>query len=173
VKQNRPFYRRPGCLIALAILAIPGLPIGFVICAVLWFILKPAAYDHADLVRLLSPTGMWTAVVAVDSVNFGMAGDGYDNCDVYLTSKRHPKETDTTELLGFEIDGSADDCARIAWSAPNVLRVTVPNLSSPDIDTLHLDGVSVDLHYDPDDPVARAKWQKTVNEEMKAADQAQ
>ncbi len=47
---------------------------------------------------------------------------------------------------------------RVTWSAPDVLRVTVPVFAFMKIRTLHAYGVRVDLHFDPDDMAARARW---------------
>jgi hypothetical protein len=113
---------------------------------------------------LSSPTGAWIATVAEDLVEGEVVTD--DSWGVYLISEQHPRETDDRELLFYDVDGTNHDRPRIAWSAPNVLRVTVPNLSSPTIVALHLDGVTVDLHYDPDDPVARAKWQRELDSDQ-------
>ncbi len=170
MSNSLPFYRRPGCLLILVLLAILGIPFGFVAYILLSVAFMSMLHIHTDILRLRSPTGALTASVAEDSVEGPMAGLGEDTWNVYLTSKRHPRETDATELLEYDIDDYHDDRPRIAWSAPNVLRVTVPNLSLPAIVALHLDGVMVDLHYDPDDPVARAKWQKHLEDVDKHVD---
>jgi hypothetical protein len=147
--------------VLLPCLAMIGLFIWVVVLSP--FFMK-TLYTHTEIERLPSSTGIWTATVAENIVEGVLASE--DTWDVYLTSKQHPRETDARELLVYDVDGTNHDRPRIAWSAPNVLRVTVPNLSSPTIVASHLDGVAVDLHYDPDDPVARAKWQRELDSDQ-------
>jgi len=75
---------------------------------------------------------------------------------VRLTSNR-----DKT-LRGYvlSIDTRGHDEARplVAWTAPDVLRVTVPNISHLSMMTRAFQGVKIDLRFDPDDPAARAAW---------------
>jgi hypothetical protein len=51
----------------------------------------------------------------------------------------------------------------VAWSASNVLRITVPLRSLLNILTRQAGGVRVDIHFDPDDLAARAAWLKQTN----------
>jgi hypothetical protein len=150
MKERRPFYRRPGCLIAFSLLVAAVIAVWMVHST------EQPYYTHEVLVRLPSPTGAWTAVVSEDTVE-GISTTGI-SAAVELISSEHPAQS--TELLGVDTSGHNEQRPRIAWSAPNVLRVTVPNLSYLKVLTRHADGVDVDLHFDPDDPAARAEWLK-------------
>jgi hypothetical protein len=120
-------------------------------------------YSSVVLVRLPSPTGAWTAIVREDIVDDGPLSDITAGVD--LISKEHPEETNASCVLGVDTGGDRGEDPRIAWSARNELSVTVPNISYLKICTTNIDGVTVDLHYDPDDPVARAKWQRQLEKE--------
>jgi hypothetical protein len=152
---DRPFFRRPGCLLVLAgIVAIIVL-----VRWMIWYELR-AYYTHEVLVRLSSATGEWTAVVSEDTVEGPLSTN--IGASVELVSSAHP--SDSIDLLGVETRGRSSLRPRIAWSAPNVLRVTVPNLSHLKVLTRHADGVEVDLHFDPDDPAARSEWLKRTGQ---------
>ncbi len=77
---------------------------------------------------------------------------------VELVSRDRP--SDSIDLLEVETQGDNNQRPRIAWSALNALRVTVPNLSHLKVLTRHADGVEVDIQFDSDDPAARAAWLK-------------
>jgi hypothetical protein len=143
MNKNRPFFRRPGCLLALAaFVAVIGL-----VRLIIWYELR-AYYTHEVLLRLTSPTGAWAAAVIEKTVEGPLLTD--ITAGVELVSREHPRES--IKLLGVDTGGHNEERPRIAWSAPNVLRVTVPNLSDLKVLTRHADGVDVDLHFDPDDP---------------------
>jgi len=65
-------------------------------------------------------------------------------------------------LFGVETSGNADERPRVAWSSPNVLRITRPLRSLPKVLTRQAEGVQVDVHFDPDDPTARAAWLEQI-----------
>jgi hypothetical protein len=117
-------------------------------------------YRHEILVSLPSPTGAWTAIINEETVE-GLLLTSI-NADVALISKDNPAEP--IDLLGVDTSGHAEARPRISWSAPNVLRVTVPNISYLKVLTRHADGVDVDLHFEPDDPAARAAWLKKIGQ---------
>ena len=107
-----------------------------------------------------SPDGAWKAQVvewlcestAVTDITAG----------VHLVSAIRPAET--TEILSVDTGGHNDERPRIVWTAPNVLRVTVPNISYLNVLRRDFDGVHIDLRYDPDDPAARAAWRRHLEE---------
>src|ERR1700753_3518008 len=156
--DNRPLLLRPGCFVPLAVLAS-----GFVsVIALIYLILCYAFYfdySHEILVNLPSPTGEWIAVVTEDIVD-GPPILSSVTTGVTLTSTIYP--TWSIYILGLDWRGNKDRLPRVAWSASNVLRVTVPNLSSPYILTRHAGGVDVDIRFEPDDPAARAAWLKEI-----------
>ena len=150
--QATSWFRRPGCLAALAVPAI--LAVGL---AVLWDAVRPRC-DLVTLDRLPSPTGLWTAIPHESTCDVGLLAMTDIVAGVSLASKEFPlREVD---LLGVDTGGHDDERPRLAWSAPNVLQVTVPNLSFLKVLTKHVDGIVVDLRFDPDDPAARRSWRK-------------
>ena len=60
--------------------------------------------------------------------------------------------------LGVQTGGHKDERLRIAWTAPDVLQVTIPNFLYLKLLMRQFDGVRVDLRFDPDDPAERAAW---------------
>jgi hypothetical protein len=87
------------------------------------------------------------------SERFNPCNPAYRNCSAPLCRS-------ATDLLQIYTDGHNNLRPRIAWFAPNVPRVTVANLSHIEMRKRHVDGVDVDIQYDPDDPPARAAWLK-------------
>jgi hypothetical protein len=160
--DHRPLLRRPGCFVPLAVFVSGFVSVIALVGSVLFYGL-PTDYSHEIFVSLPSSTGEWTAVVSVDVVD-GPPLLSSVTAGVILTSTIYP--TWSIYILGFDWRGDKDDLPRIAWSAPNVLRVTVPNLSDPYILTRHAGGVDVDIHFEPDDPAARAaaraEWLKQM-----------
>jgi hypothetical protein len=171
--DHQPPLRRSGCLVPLAVCvsitaAVCLLPI--VICASILELTRwlgpneivdhSTHYRHEILVSLPSPTGAWTAIINEETVE-GLLLTSI-NADVALISKDNPAEP--IDLLGVDTSGHAEARPRISWSAPNVLRVTVPNISYLKVLTRHADGVDVDLHFEPDDPAARAAWLKKIGQ---------
>ena len=77
---------------------------------------------------------------------------------VRLVSARDPART--VVLLGVDTGGHEDERPRLAWTAPDVLQVTVYDHSYLKVLTRGFGGVRVDLRYDPDDPADRAAWRR-------------
>jgi hypothetical protein len=127
VKDDHPLSRDVTLWAALLLcLAVIGLFIWIVVLSP--FFMK-TLYTHTEVERLPSSAGVWIASVAENIVEGVLASE--DTWGVYLTSKQHPRETDARELLLYDEDGTDHDRPRIVWSAPNVLRVTVPIFPLP------------------------------------------
>lgn len=86
---------------------------------------------------------------------YGM-GVGYVLAEAQLVSTRDPAHA--ADLLGVDTGGHHDERPRLAWTAPDVLQVTVYDHSYLKVLTREFGGVRVDLRYDPDDPADRAAW---------------
>jgi len=113
--------------------------------------------EHAIVARVPSPDGAWEARVDEAVCLFGF-GVGAVVAGVHLVSTRDPARS--TDLLGVDTGAHEDDRPRLAWTAPDVLQVTVPNRSFLKVLTRQFDGVRVDLRFDPDDPADRAAWRR-------------
>ncbi len=85
-------------------------------------------------------------------------GVGYVVAGVDLVSIRDPARF--AELLGVDTGGHEDERPRLAWTAPDVLQVTVYDHSYLKVLTRQFDGVRVDLRFDPDNPADRTAWRR-------------
>jgi hypothetical protein len=144
------FHRRPACLVALVALAVVVYGL-----SMLWNEMKPNC-AAVVLDRLPSPDGAWFAInkeFVCEMVDSDIGGG------VHLVTTKPPFRE--IPLLVVDVGGYADQQRpHIAWSAPHVLRITVPLHSLLHIMTRQAEGVRVDIHFDPDDPAARAAWPK-------------
>ena len=111
---------------------------------------------HAIVARLAEPSGPFQALVD-EAVCGGDSGS-----DVTATVRLVGPGTapDGVAVLGVDTGGYAESRPLLAWSAPAVLDVTVPNLSFLKVLTRDVRGVQVRLHFSPNEPAARAAWLK-------------
>ena len=121
----------------------------------LWSGMRPNC-TTVVLDRAPSPDGMWVAVnekFVCKVVESDIEGE------VHLVMTKLPFREIPLLLIGY---GSYANQQRphIAWSVPGVLRVTAPLHSLLHVLKKQTDGVRLDLHFDPDDPAARAAWLK-------------
>ena len=117
--------------------------------------------EHATVARVPSPDGAWEARVDEAVCLFGF-GTGAVVAGVHLVSTRDPARF--ADLLGVDTGAHEDERPRLAWTAPDVLQVTVPNRSFLKVLTREFDGVRVDLRFDPDDPAERAAWLRQLRQ---------
>ena len=110
--------------------------------------------EDTELARLPSPDGAWVAVRVEEHCPAAMGGDSLTT-GVTLRSARGP--TRAADLLGMDTDGRDDGWPRVAWTAPGVVRITVPNAPWVSVLRRRFEGVRVDLQYDPPDPLPRAE----------------
>lgn len=128
--------------------------------SVSWLWVRTLSEDtcrHAVVESLPSPDGAWEVVVD-EAV---CEGGGFATAivaGVRLASTRASGQG--TTLLGVDTGGHENERPRPVWADPNVLRVTVPNLSYLKVLRCDFGGVRVDLRFDPDDPEARAAWRR-------------
>lgn len=120
----------------------------------------PMNYPPRLIEEVRSPNGAWKAQVVETIGESPFASDIV--AGVSIISTTDPKRT--ADILGVDTSGHDDEQPRVAWIAPNVLRVTVPNLSYLKVLTRDFEEVHVDLRYDPDDAVARAAWRRRLGE---------
>lgn len=136
-----------------------GVAAASLVGAAVWWNTKAPDCAHATIERLPSPDGRLVAIIEEYTCDVGIGGDAI-TAGVHLRTATQPFRE--IVLLGVDTGGYAEDRPIIAWSAPNVLRVTVPMESFLKILTRHAEGVRVDLHFDPDDPTGRAAWLKEI-----------
>ena len=95
--------------------------------------------------EIASPSGAWKASV-VDwwcETKFVTVV----TASVQLVSTRDA--TRSADVLGVDSGGYDDARPRIAWTAPDVLQVTVPSNFYRVLQTLEYDGILIDLRIDP------------------------
>ena len=117
--------------------------------------------DHAIVARVPSPDGAWEARIdeAVCLYGFGV---GAVVAGVHLVSTRGPVRF--ADLLGVNTGGHEDDRPRLAWTAPDVLQVTIPNPLYLKVLARQFGGVRVELRFEPDDPADRAAWLRQLRQ---------
>jgi hypothetical protein len=111
--------------------------------------------EHAIVARVPSPDGTWEARVDEATCKVGLGGAAIV-AGAHLVSARDPARS--ADLLGVDTGGHENERPILAWTAPDVLQVTVPNRSFLKVLARQFDGVRVDLRFDPDDPADRAAW---------------
>jgi hypothetical protein len=161
MRLSRPFCRHPGWVIALGtiVVVVYGL-------SILWDAMKPGC-TSVVLDRLPSPDGAWVAVSEEFTCEMGFSMSDIA-VGVRLVATKPPLQD--VHLIGVDTGGNEDERPRAAWLAPNVLRITVPLNSLLHILTRQAGGVRVDIHFDPDDPAARADWLKQTGQAPDPAD---
>jgi hypothetical protein len=100
--------------------------------------------------RLPSPDGSWVVFVQEDVCDLGLLPSSTAWAGVHLVTTTPPLRD--IDLLGVDTTGEVDGRPVAVWSAPNILRVTVPLRSQLTITTTQVDGIHVDVHFDPDAP---------------------
>ncbi len=113
--------------------------------------------EHAIVARVPSPDGAWEARVDEATCLFGL-GVGGIIAGVHLVSTRDPARF--ADLLGVDTGGHEEARPLLAWTAPDVLQVTVFDHSYLKVLTRGFDGVRVDLRFDPDASAERAAWRR-------------
>jgi len=117
--------------------------------------------EHAIVARVPSPDGAWEARVNEDVCLYGF-GTGAVVAGVHLVSTRGPARF--ADLLGVQTGGHEDERPSLAWTAPDVLQVTVPNPTYLKVLTRQFDGVRVELRFESDDPAERAAWLRQLRQ---------
>jgi hypothetical protein len=136
---------------------------GLFLCCILFVVgglVGWVRYETADIVWTtpiaegLSPDKAWKATVD-ETVVEGFMATGIAAA-VHLVSMEKPNEI--VDVLGVDTGGHHEERPRISWISPNVLQVTVDNLSYVTVDRRSYGNIRIDLRFDPDDPAARAAW---------------
>ena len=110
-------FRWSGCLLT------SGVIVAFVLAVVvLWTTVQPGC-THVVIERLPSLDGSWVAVIDEYTCDVGLFSTDI-TAEVHLLTTKPPLQD--IDLLGVDTGGNADERPRLVWSAPNMLRVTVP-----------------------------------------------
>jgi hypothetical protein len=120
---------------------------------------------------LMSPDDAWVAFVQED-----MCSDGYfvttitDTvqlvcCDaagaVQLTW--HPdKPRHENDVFALDEHGQPENRPLTRWLSPQKLQITVPNKSLIGFQKSSYEGIEIVIKYEPDDPVERERWLKSL-----------
>lgn len=151
MRWYRRFLPSSGCLIALAVLVTIMAGLG-------WKIWDTVRWEFTDVVldNLPSQDGSLVAVVDEKTDSGFFFAMTFIFAEVHLVTTKPPIRD--ILLLAVDTGGHVDDRPGVVWSAPNVLRITVPLYSYSTIVTRQAGGVRVDVRFDPDDLPARAAW---------------
>lgn len=110
------------------------------------------------LFSVVSPDGHWKA--AVDETVYEPSWGEFSQDIVSLSLRSVHDLAHSTKMLALDYHGHPSELPRLSWVDADVLKVVLPNLSNVTIYQREFDGIHVDLHFDPDDPAARAAWLK-------------
>jgi hypothetical protein len=139
------------CLLAVSMLAVFAFDL-----AKLWGVVAPPGKcSHTVIDRLPSPDGSWVAVIDEYTCDVGSFSTDI-TAEVHLVSTKSPLRE--IEVLGVDTGGNDNERPRVAWFAPSVLQVNVPQYSILKVLTRQVEGVQVDVRFDPLDPALRAIW---------------
>jgi hypothetical protein len=153
MRQLAAVFHRPGYLVAVAAVVVTTW--------MRWEAVKPH-YTHVELGRLPSPDGAWVAVTDEDTIEPFWPPSAITVAGLRLVAMKPPLRD--IGVLGVDTGGDDNDRPRVEWTAPRVLRVTVPLRSLLKVLTRKVDDVRIDVHFDPDDPAARAAWLNETNQ---------
>lgn len=117
---------------------------------------EPHSDKTTRLVETSSPGRDWAA--ALDQTIYGFSFPPLVNCTVRLIPAGKPLEA--VDILSVETNGPNKDPPRMAWTAADVLQVTISIWSYLKIIRQAYRGIRVDVRFNPDDPAARAAWLK-------------
>lgn len=151
-------YLAPGLNAVLALCGILGILL-VVVASCVWLLIGgPAGIDTiATIVEVPSPDRAW--MVRVDELeDEGYLGAGVIFTNVHLAPAGGKAKG--VDILAVDSDGHDANRPRIAWTAANVLQVTVRNLSYVTIYRREFAGIRIDVRFDPPDPATRAAWLK-------------
>ena len=110
--------------------------------------------SHTTVTQVSSPDGSWSAILDEAVCDGGLGTSVVDS--VRVASVHTPSRN--TDILGIDTGGHTDGRPRLSWREPNILRVTVPNLSLLKIFHRNFETVHIDVQFDPADPTARDAW---------------
>jgi hypothetical protein len=146
----------PGFKVWIAVGAFLAVAIA---CWYVWNQIRPGC-SGVVIARSPSPDASWLASVVEYTCDVGTFST-IIVAEVHLSDTRIPTAPDV-DILGVETGGAGHNRPMARWAAPDVLRVTMPLKSILKVLTTRVDGVRIDLHFDPDDPAARAAWLREV-----------
>jgi len=144
-------YRRSMIRNAIAVALIVLLPLTG--CYWFFFGFTGNGCTGTTVTEIASPTEAWKASVVDSLCESTWVTD--ITSGVQLVSTRDA--TRSADILGVDTGGHDDERPRIAWTAPDVLQVTIPNRTYLKVLTLEYGGVRIDLRYDLDDPKAKTE----------------
>ena len=124
----------------------------------------------------ISPDETWWALTQED-----VCSDGYFVTTIIDTVQLVRRETvDTIDLTEHPIEprheddvfaveehGHPENRPLTRWLSPQILQITVPNKSLIGLRKPTFQGIEISIKYDPDDPVERERWLKSLGLPLK------
>jgi hypothetical protein len=119
----------------------------------LWDAIVPEGKcSHVVIDRFPSPDGYWVAVIDEYTCDVGSFSTIITD-ELHLVSIRY--SLPDINLLGVDTNGNVSERPRVTWTAPNALQVTVPLEDYLRFRNRSVEGLQVDIRFDPDDPMVR------------------
>jgi hypothetical protein len=82
-----------------------------------------------------------------------------------LTKHAEPRHED--DVLAIDEHGHPENRPLARWLSPQTLQITVPNKSLISLRKPTFEGIEISIKYDPDDPVERERWLKSLGLPLK------
>ena len=139
-------WRRYAQLMA-RVMVIVALFVGPPLALLCWFFHGYLGHGCTGTIvtEIASPSGTWKASVVDWWCESPLTT--VITTSVQLVSTRDA--TRSADVLGVDTGGHDIERPRIAWTAPDVLQVTVPSNFYRVVQTLEYDGILIDLRIDP------------------------
>lgn len=115
----------------------------------------PKECTHVDLERVPSPDGTWVAVIDEDTCDVGSFSTDI-TAGVRLFATKPPVRD--IDLLGVDTGGNINERPRVVWAGPHLLQVNVLQYSLLKVLMQQVEGVQVDVRFDPIDHTAKPIW---------------
>jgi|HubBroStandDraft_3_1064219.scaffolds.fasta_scaffold138402_2 hypothetical protein len=124
----------------------------------------------------ISPDETWWAFTQED-----VCSDGYfittiidtvqlvrrDTVDTIDLTKHAVEPRHEDDVLAIDEHGRPENRPLTRWLSPQTLQITVPNKSLFSLRKSTFEGIEILIKYDPDDPVERERWLKSLGLQSK------
>jgi hypothetical protein len=80
--------------------------------------------------------------------------------DIVQLVHRGEKPTRESDVFANEDLGLSENHPILQWMSPQKVQITVPNNSLIGLRKSSYEGIEIDVKFEPDDPVERARWSK-------------
>jgi hypothetical protein len=103
--------------------------------------------------------------ISVAYLDEGICSDGLFQTtivDYVQVARRGVEPTRENDVFATDVHGGLEDHPAVQWLSSQKLQITVPNKSLIGLQKGSYNGVDVAVTFDPDDPVARQQFLKSL-----------